>query len=71
MVIDKTMSINDVLSMDRGSAAVMFAFGMGCLGCPHAMMESLEMACAAHGVDADDLVVALNKYFADKEKEAK
>lgn len=67
MVVDKTMSIGEVLSMDRGSAAVMMAFGMGCLGCPHAVMESLEMACAGHGVNADDLVVALNKYFADKE----
>ncbi len=67
MVIDKTMSIGEVLSKDPGSAAVMMAFGMGCLGCPHAVMESLEMACAGHGVNADDLVIALNKYFEDKE----
>ena len=67
MVVDKKMSIYDVLSQDRGSAAVMMEYGMGCLGCPHAMMESLEMACAAHGVNADDLVAALNKYFAKQE----
>ena len=65
-MIDKTMTIHDVLSMDRGSAAVMMSYGMGCLGCPHAVMESLEMACAAHGVDADALVDALNDYFAKK-----
>lgn len=67
MVVDKTMSIGQVLSMDRGTAALMMAYGMHCLGCPHATMESLEMACAAHGANVDELVKQLNEYFAKKE----
>ena len=66
-MIDKTMTIYEVLSKDPNSAAVMMAYGMGCIGCPHAMMESLEMACAGHGVDADELVAQLNEYFAEKQ----
>ena len=62
-MVDKTMSIGEVLQLDR----IMMSFGMHCLGCPHAVMESLEMACAAHGTDVDELVRQLNDYFAKKE----
>jgi len=67
MVINKDMSIIQVLNMDRGTAGILMQFGMHCLGCPHAVMESLEMACAAHGVNVDELVDQLNAYFAEKE----
>ncbi|MDD6883275.1 MAG: DUF1858 domain-containing protein [Eubacteriales bacterium] len=66
MTIEKTMSIGEVLRLDRNTAPIMMSYGMHCLGCPHATMESLEMACAAHGVNADDLVKELNDYFAKK-----
>ena len=65
-MIDKSMSIGEVLSLERGTARIMMEFGLGCLGCPHAMMESLEMGCAGHGVNADELVDRLNAYFAEK-----
>ena len=65
-MVDKTMSIGEVLRMDRGCAAIFMAFGMHCLGCPHATAESIENACAAHGTDADQLVKELNEYFAQK-----
>ena len=64
--VNKTMSIGEVLKIDRGTAPIMMQYGMHCLGCPHATAESLEMACAAHGVSVDDLVTELNKYLADK-----
>lgn len=66
MTIEKTMSIGEVLRLDRNTAPIMMSYGMHCLGCPHATMESLEMACAAHGVNVDDLVKELNDYFAKK-----
>ncbi len=37
--------------------------GMHCLGCALATAESLEQACAAHGVDADEFVVELKAYL--------
>lgn len=65
-MINKQMSIGEVLRMDRGCAPVFMSFGMHCLTCPHAPAESIEMACAAHGVNADELVEKLNAYFAEK-----
>lgn len=65
-MVDKQMSIGQVLKLDRGTATIFMQFGMHCLGCPHATAESLEMACAAHGADADELVNQLNAYLDGK-----
>lgn len=64
--INKTMSIGEVLSMDRTTASIFMSFGMHCLGCPHATAESLEDACAAHGTDPDALVEKLNEHLSQK-----
>ena len=65
-MINKQMSIGEVLRIDRNVAPIFMEFGMLCLGCPHATAESIEMACAAHGTDADALVAKLNEYFEAK-----
>ena len=65
--ITKQMSIGEVLDIDRTTAPIMMEYGMHCMGCPFSMMETLEMGCAAHGTDADELVKRLNEYLAKKE----
>ena len=65
-MINKQMSIGEVLRIDRNVAPIFTEFGMHCLGCPHATAESIELACAAHGTDADALVAKLNEYFEAK-----
>ncbi|MDO4828214.1 MAG: DUF1858 domain-containing protein [Clostridia bacterium] len=65
-MINKQMSIGEVLRIDRNVAPIFMQFGMHCLGCPHATAESIELACAAHGTDADALVAKLNEYFEAK-----
>ena len=67
MIINKKMCIKQVMDMDRNAAPIFMQFGMHCLFCPHASMESIEQASAVHGVNADELVAALNKYFAAKD----
>ena len=64
--ITKDMSIGEVLKIDRTTAPIMMEYGMHCMGCPYSQMESLEMGCAAHGTDADELVQKLNRYLAEK-----
>ena len=64
--INASMSIGEVLSIDRSTAGILMSFGMHCLGCPHATAESLEDACAAHGQSADELVEKLNAHLAQK-----
>ena len=65
-MINKQRSIGEVLRIDRNVAPIFMEFGMHCLGCPHATAESIELACAAHGTDADALVAKLNEYFEAK-----
>ena len=65
-MVNKTMSIGEVLRLDRNTAPIFMSFGMHCLGCPHATGESIADACAAHGVNADELVEKLNAFFAEK-----
>ncbi|MEG1845063.1 MAG: DUF1858 domain-containing protein [Clostridia bacterium] len=67
-MIDKTMSIGQVLSIDRNTAPIFMSYGMHCLGCPHATAESLEDAGAVHGIDVDKLVDDLNEYISAKAK---
>lgn len=67
MEVTKEMSIGEVLRQDKETARIFMEFGMHCLGCPHATMESLEQACAAHGANADELVHQLNEFFTNKQ----
>lgn len=66
MQITKDMIIGDILDMDIETAPFFFEMGMHCLGCPSARGESLEAACAVHGVDADEMVEKINKFLASK-----
>ena len=66
MEITKDTLIGDILDADRETAQFFLNMGMHCLGCPSARGESLEMACAVHGVDADDMVEEINTFLASK-----
>lgn len=61
--VTKDMTIAEVLEMDRGTAPIFVSNGMHCLGCAAASGESLEQACAVHGLDAQKLVDELNDYL--------
>ena len=65
-VITKDMTVMDVLKLDQDSASVFRSFGLHCLGCPGATLESLEMASRVHGINVDDLLGALNEFFGSK-----
>jgi len=39
------------------------AIGMHCMGCALASGETLEQACAVHGVDVDEFIIALENYL--------
>jgi len=39
------------------------SYGMHCLYCPHASAESIAEASLVHGINADELVKALNAFF--------
>jgi hybrid cluster-associated redox disulfide protein len=64
--VTRDMIISDILKLDKGTVPILLNSGMHCLGCPSSSGESLEDACAIHGIDVDKLVKDLNDYLATK-----
>lgn len=60
-MIEKTMKIGDLLEQNPEKAEILLQAGMHCLGCPASKGETLEEACAVHGIDVDDLLKKLNQ----------
>lgn len=61
MAITKESLIREVLEENPNAVEILMGFGLGCVGCPSAQMESLEEAAMVHGINVDDIVDALNK----------
>ena len=59
--IEKNTIIGDVLDIAPQAAPLFFAIGMHCLGCPSSRGETVEEACAVHGVDVDKLLAVVNE----------
>lgn len=66
MEVTRDSIVGDVLDFDSETAQFFFEIGMHCLGCPASRGESIEMACAVHGQDADALVEKINEFLASK-----
>lgn len=60
-MITKDMIVGDILDNNPELAPYFLEMGMHCLGCPSARGETVEDACAVHGVDADEFVATLNQ----------
>lgn len=65
-LVTKEMTIADVLRQDRTVAPIFMRYGMYCLGCPVSTGESVADAASVHGVDVDELILALNEHLKDK-----
>lgn len=63
--ITKDTIVAEVLKINPNTAPFFLEIGMHCLGCPSATGETLEQACAVHGVDADALVKKLNDFIGE------
>jgi hydroxylamine reductase len=58
--ITSDMTINEVIGVDRKLTKILLEHGMHCIGCPHALGETLAEAGAVHGIDVDEMVKKLN-----------
>lgn len=59
--IEKETIIGDILDVAPQAAPLFFAIGMHCLGCPSSRGETVEEACAVHGIDVDKLLALVNE----------
>ena len=60
-MITKDMIIGEVITAHPELVRTFFANGMMCIGCPASQGESIDEAATVHGLDADQLVSALNE----------
>ncbi|MDD7517415.1 DUF1858 domain-containing protein [Ruminococcus flavefaciens] len=63
--VTKETKIGELLQLDKDVSPILFSIGMHCLGCPASQGESIEEAAMVHGVDADELVNAINQKLAE------
>ncbi len=61
MEITRDDRIGDILQMKEDAADILTACGMHCVYCPSAARETLEEACAVHGMDVKKVLALLNK----------
>ena len=59
--ITKDTIIGDILDIAPQTARVFLAIGMHCRGCPSSRGETVEEACAVHGVDVEKLLAIVNE----------
>ncbi len=60
--VTKETIIGDILDIAPESAPLFMSIGMHCLGCPASRGETVEEACAVHGVDVESFLAKLNVY---------
>ena len=59
-MIEKTTKIGELLKSSPEKADILLEAGMHCLGCPASQEETIEEACAVHGIDIDEIIEKLN-----------
>ncbi len=52
--------VGEIVNTYPETISVLTACGMHCLGCPASQAESLDDACAVHGLDASKVLFAVN-----------
>jgi len=63
-MIDKNMSIDDVVKKYPETIRVFEQYGLGCIGCQAALFENIEQGAEIHGIDVSALVNDLKKAVA-------
>jgi hybrid cluster-associated redox disulfide protein len=59
-MINRKMSIEEIVKKYPETIAIFERHGLGCLGCQAALFESIEQGAEVHGVDVDALISDLN-----------
>ena len=62
--VDNSTLVGEIVNTYPEAIEILLGIGMHCLGCPASQMESLEDACAVHGLDVGPVVAAINEKIA-------
>lgn len=66
ITVETTMG--EMLEYDMGIAYILMQCGMHCVGCPSSVGESLEEACAVHGLDPEAVLAEINSYLESRDQ---
>lgn len=61
--VTKDMLIGDIITWYPDAALVLMKCGMHCISCGVSQFESLDQACAVHGLYTDDVAKVVNDYL--------
>lgn len=61
--VTKDTLIGEALQINFDIAPILMNAGMHCVGCPASQGETIEEACAVHGMDADALIKEINEFL--------
>ena len=61
--VNKDMLIGDIITWYPDAALVLMKCGMHCISCGVSQFESLDQACAVHGLYTDDVAKVVNDYL--------
>lgn len=65
-MVTKDMTVGEIVKSIPDAAGTLMGFGLGCVMCPSAQLETLEEAATVHGLNVDELLNALNKDSEEK-----
>jgi len=65
-MINKNMSINEVVRKHPETIPIFEKFGLGCVGCEAALFENIEQGAEVHGIDVETLIARLNSIIAQR-----
>jgi hybrid cluster-associated redox disulfide protein len=65
-MINKNMSINEVVRKHPETIPIFEKFGLGCVGCEAALFENIEQGAEVHGIDVETLITSLNSIIAQR-----
>ncbi len=57
--------VGEIVTQYPEAVEILFSIGMHCLGCPASRAESLQDACAVHGIDPEQVIEAINEKIAE------
>ncbi|MCX8022149.1 MAG: DUF1858 domain-containing protein [Syntrophorhabdaceae bacterium] len=60
-MINKNMSIEEVVKRHPETIKIFERYGLGCAGCQAALFENIEQGAEVHGIDVKSLIDDLNR----------
>ena len=65
-MINKNMSIHEVVRKHPETIPIFEKFGLGCVGCEAALFENIEQGAKVHGIDVETIIKSLNSVIAQR-----